>query len=110
MIKVSVYYPHSDGAAFDLEYYGSKHMPMVSGLLGEACKGASWDSGIGGGAPGQPPPFVAAAHLLFDSVEDFQTAFAPHAGQILGDIPNYTAIAPLMQVSEVTTVPAGSAG
>ena len=28
-------------------------------------------------------------HLLFDSVEAFQEAFAPHAQAIVGDIPNY---------------------
>lgn len=104
MIKVSVYYPYSDGAAFDLDYYVTKHVPMVRGLLGAACKGAEVDSGLAGGDPGQPPAFATIGHLLFDSVEEFQGAFAPHAGQILGDIPNYTAIAPVIQISDVTPV------
>jgi uncharacterized protein (TIGR02118 family) len=41
------------------------------------------------------------ANLLFDSVDDFQRAFAPHADSIMGDIPNYTDIQPLIQVNEV---------
>ncbi|HEY5718313.1 MAG TPA: hypothetical protein VIS52_07425 [Motiliproteus sp.] len=36
------------------------------------------------------PTYVAARHLFFESVEAFQSAFAPHAGVILGDIPNYS--------------------
>jgi uncharacterized protein (TIGR02118 family) len=41
------------------------------------------------------------AHLVFDSVDAFQSAFAPHADSIMGDIPNYTDIQPLIQVNEV---------
>ncbi|HEY2834626.1 MAG TPA: EthD family reductase [Sporichthyaceae bacterium] len=103
MIKVSVFYPHSDGAAFDMDYYQNKHIPMVAELTGDACKGTAIDSGLAGGAPGQPPTYVAVGHLLFDSVEAFQGAFGPHAAQIMGDIPNYTAIAPVIQISKVVS-------
>jgi len=34
-------------------------------------------------------------------VEAFQNAFAPHAAEILADIPNYTTIQPVIQFSEV---------
>jgi len=40
-------------------------------------------------------------HLYFDSVEAFQTAFGPHSETIMGDIPNYTDLQPIIQVSEV---------
>jgi len=40
-------------------------------------------------------------HLLFDSVEAFQAAFAPIAPALMGDIPNYTNIQPTIQISEV---------
>ncbi len=40
-------------------------------------------------------------HLYFDSVEEFQTAFTPHAAEIMADIPNYTNIQPVIQISEV---------
>ena len=101
MIKVSVYYPYSDGAAFDLDYYCTKHMPMVLDLVGDACKGMTVDSGLGGGAPGDPPTFAAIGHVLFDSVEAFQNSFGPHTGQIMGDIPNFTAIQPTIQISDI---------
>jgi uncharacterized protein (TIGR02118 family) len=41
------------------------------------------------------------ANLLFDSIDSFQTAFMPHAAEIMADIPNYTATEPVVQLSEV---------
>lgn len=101
MIKVSVMYPHRDGAKFDMDYYCTSHMPMVRDRLGAALKGMSVDAGLGGGAPGSPPTYAAIGHLLFDSADAFQAAFAPHADEILGDIANYTDIEPVIQVSDV---------
>ena len=40
-------------------------------------------------------------HIFADSVEAFQKAFGPHTSEIMGDIKNYTDIAPVMQISEV---------
>jgi uncharacterized protein (TIGR02118 family) len=34
-------------------------------------------------------------------VEAFQSAFGPHAEEIMADIPNYTDIQPTLQISEV---------
>ena len=101
MVRVGVFYPYSADAKFDMNYYVTKHMPMVRQKLGAACKGMSVEQGVGGGAPGAPPAFVAMGHLLFESAEAFQAAFAPHAATIMADIPNYTKIQPTIQVSEV---------
>ncbi len=101
MIKVSVLYPHKEGSSFDMNYYCKTHIPMVLNRLGAACKGVSVEQGLAGAAPGTPPAFVAMGHLLFESVDAFQAAFAPHAAAIMGDISNYTAIQPVIQISEV---------
>src|SRR5580658_5412162 len=101
MVKVSVFYPFSGGAKFDMAYFLEKHMPLVRQKLGLACKGVSVEQGLAGGAPGTAPTYTAMAHMLFDSAEAFQAAFAPHAPVLLGDIPNYTAIQPIIQISEV---------
>src|SRR5688572_13683231 len=101
MIKVSVLYPGGAGSTFDMDYYLNRHIPMVREKLGTACKNAAVEQGLGGAAPGSPPAFSAMGHLYFDSVEAFQTAFAPHAGEIMGDIPNYTNVQPTIQLSEV---------
>ena len=101
MIKVSVFYPNSPGARFDMAYYTSKHMPMVQQKV-TTCKGISAEGGVAGGTPGSKPTYIAAGHLLFDSVAAFQSGFGPHAEEIMADIPNYTNIQPIIQVSEIT--------
>ena len=101
MIKVSVLYPNRPGAKFDMKYYCEKHIPMVQQKLGSACKRVSVEHGIAGMPPGAPAAFVAMGHLYCDSAEAFQAAFAPHAQEIMGDIPNYTDIEPTIQISEV---------
>ncbi len=101
MIKVSVLYPKTDSSSFDMDYYCNSHMPMVQEKLGTALKNVAVEGGLGGGAPDSPPPYAAMGHLYFDSVEDFQSAFGPHAEAIMADIPNYTNVEPVIQVSDV---------
>jgi uncharacterized protein (TIGR02118 family) len=100
MIKVTVLYPNSPGATFDMAYYTSKHLPMVQKKV-PACKGVAAEQGLGGAEPGSKPTYIALGHLLFDSVEAFQTGFGPHAGEILADVPNYTNTRPVIQISEI---------
>jgi uncharacterized protein (TIGR02118 family) len=101
MIKVSALYPGGAGSRFNMDYFLNQHIPMVRTKLGPACKSAAVEQGLGGATPDSPPAFSAMAHLYFDSVEAFQAAFGPHAGAIMGDIPNYTNVQPTIQVSEV---------
>ncbi len=101
MIKVSVLYPKTDTTTFDMDYYCNSHMPMVKEKLGDACKEIAVEEGLGGGAPDSAPPYVAMGHLYFESVEDFQTSFSPHAEAIMADIPKYTNVEPILQVSQV---------
>lgn len=101
MIKVHIFYPKTATSRFDMDYYCTKHMPMVKAKLGAACTGFTVDAGLAGGAPGQPPAYAAVGALICTSVEAFQAAFAPHAKEILGDIPNYTDVQPTLQISEI---------
>lgn len=102
MIKVSVMYPNAPGARFDHDYYRSRHMPLVLDRIGASCKGHAIDRGIGGGGGGKAEaPYVAMCHLDFDSVEAFQTGFGPHMKEFMADTPNYTDIAPVIQISEI---------
>ena len=101
MIKVSVLYPYKEGVGFDMSYYLNSHIPMVRDKLGTTCKGAAVEQGLAGGVPGTRPAYIAMGHLLFDTVESFQAAFAQHAAIFMADIPNYTAIEPVIQISEV---------
>jgi len=101
MIKVSVLYPKTATSRFDIDYYCTKHMPMVKEKVGAALRSMAVDHGVAGGAPSSQPPYAAIGHLYFDSVEAFQSAFGPHAKAIMADIPNYTDVQPVVQISEV---------
>lgn len=103
MTKISIFYPNNTGVRFDFRYYVEKHMPLSIGLLGAhpGFKGVSVERGLAGPEPGAEPPFVAMCHFLFDSLEDFMGAFTLHGAQLQEDIPNYTDVQPLIQISEV---------
>ncbi|MEH6550546.1 MAG: EthD family reductase [Pseudomonadales bacterium] len=101
MIKVSVLYPSSEGSTFDIDYYVNSHMPLVAEKVGSAIKGVSVDEGLGGPEPGSAPAYMAMGHMLYESVEAFQTAFGPHMEEILADLPNFTNAQPTIQISEV---------
>jgi uncharacterized protein (TIGR02118 family) len=101
MIRVNVLYPNNSGASFDMNYYLSKHMPMVQQKLGAALKGMTVDQGLNGGMPGIEAAHRVITSLMFDSAEAFERAFLPAAAEIQGDIPRFTNIAPVIQVSEV---------
>jgi uncharacterized protein (TIGR02118 family) len=101
MIKVSVFYPNEEGNKFDMDYYLNSHIPMLQEKLGAALKGGAVEQGLSGVEPGSPATYVAMGHLLFDSVEAFQSAFGPHSEAIMSDIPNYTDVQPTIQISEV---------
>jgi uncharacterized protein (TIGR02118 family) len=102
MVKLSVLYANAPGCTFDMDYYLNTHMRIVREQLGPALKGVQVEQGLGGVPPGVPAPFLAAGHLLFDSLEAFQASFtATAAAAIQGDIPNYTNVPPILQMGEV---------
>ncbi|WP_259065206.1 EthD family reductase [Mucilaginibacter sp. X4EP1] len=101
MIKVTILYPNGEGKKFDMDYYTNKHFPLLKSLFGEALKATAIDKGIAGGAPGAPVPFVAIGYLYFDTIAAFQNGMAANGGKIRADIPNYTDIQPVIQISEV---------
>lgn len=101
MIKISVFYPNSASVRFDMNYYVSKHLPMVQKKIGPALKAVAAEQGISGGTPGAPAPYVAVGHLMFDSIDAFQAAFAPHSEAIMADVANYTNVQPIIQIAEV---------
>lgn len=103
MIKVSIFYPRKEGGQFDMHDYIEKHMPMAIDRLGAhpGFRGVSVEGALEDVLPGTSPIYVAMCHFLFDQVEDFVSAFTPHASLLQGDIPNYTNIEPVIQFSEV---------
>jgi uncharacterized protein (TIGR02118 family) len=101
MVIVSVMYPASAGATFDMDYYRTKHLPLVrtrwnaSGL-----RDLKIMSGVG--APGgKPATYSVIALLTFDSAADVDQAVAQHGAEIIGDIPNFSSVQPVIQVNDV---------
>lgn len=101
MIKLSVMYPYSPEARFDHAYYRERHMPMLKELMGEHCRYYTIDKGVSSVAPGSMPAFIAMCHVYSDSLESLMAGLAPHAAALAADIPNFTNVNPVRQVSEV---------
>jgi uncharacterized protein (TIGR02118 family) len=103
MVKVSILYPNKAGARFDFRYYVETHMPRSIELLSRHAgfKAISVERGVGSAEPGSEPAYTAMCHFTFTTVDAFIEAFAPHAAELQGDMPNYTDISPTIQFNEV---------
>jgi uncharacterized protein (TIGR02118 family) len=101
LIKVSVMYPYAEGKTFNMEYYETKHMPMVAGYLGANLIKYTIEKGVASGVPNQPLPYMAIGTFYVKNLGDYQAAIAPNRDAIRADFPNYTNVAPVIFVSEV---------
>lgn len=104
MIKVAIFYPNGEGKTFDMDYYSTKHMPMAASLFGDDLKAMSIDKGIANAAPDEPLQYVAIGYFFFDSMDASKKALGPNQEKLRADVPNYTNIQPVLQISEVQTV------
>jgi uncharacterized protein (TIGR02118 family) len=101
LIKVSVMYPFAEGKTFNMEYYESKHMPMVAAYLGTNLVKYTIEKGVASGIPNQPLPYVAIGTFYVKSLSEYQAAIGPNRDAIRADFVNYTNAAPIILVSEV---------
>jgi uncharacterized protein (TIGR02118 family) len=101
MIKVSILYANGEGKTFDMNYYTTTHMPLVARLLGDSLKALTIDKGISGRTPDTPVPYLAIGHLYFETISAYQNSMKQNVEKIRADIPNFTNIQPVIQVSEV---------
>ena len=101
LIKISIMYANATGNTFDMDYYASKHMPMLAETFGEAMMKYEIDSGISGRTADETAPYIAIGHLYFYRLSDYENLFGQHRKKILGDIPNYTNLTPSIQISRV---------
>jgi len=106
MIRVSIIYPQASNESdkpqvFDLDYYHTKHLPLVNELYSEF--GLShWqiDKGISLSSR-QPASFIAAGYLFFDSIDSVKQAFKNQSAAVMADIKNFTNIEPQISFSEI---------
>ena len=101
LIKVSIMYPFAEGKTFDMEYYETKHMPMVAGFLGSNLVKYTIEKGVASGIPNTPLPFMAIGSFYVKDLAAYQAAIGPNRAAIRSDFPNYTNISPVILVSEI---------
>ena len=101
MFKVSVMYPNEEGAKFNIDYYRTTHMELVKKNLKHfGLIKTEVDKGVSGGGD-QPAPYICIGNLYFYSQDGYDRGIA-EAGPILrGDIPNFTNVTPIRQISEI---------
>lgn len=101
MIRITVSYPATPGARFDHDYYRQQHRQLLLDRLSAlGLQRVEIDQCLADGTGGTPP-FVAAAHMFFTSLPEFQSAMAQHGAEIMGDIRHYTDIRPQVLISAV---------
>jgi len=104
MIRVTVLYPNESGKRFDHEYFTGAHASLVREQLGSrGLVRFEQDKGVSSADPNVPAPFIAAAHLIFNTVDEVHAAFREVGREMMGDIKNYTDISPQVQISEIVS-------
>ena len=100
MIVVSVMYPKTEQSTFDFDYYLHKHVPLAKARFAEC--GLMDVRLIRGSAmmDGAAPIYTLIGDMVFPSLQHMQDAMAKHGAEIIADIPNYTNVQPIFQISE----------
>jgi uncharacterized protein (TIGR02118 family) len=104
MIRVAVLYPNKPGATFDYEYYAEKHMKLVAdrlrptGLIRIEIDKCANNTPLGG-----TQPYITVGYLIFKSADNLKKAAGPMGGELHDDIPNFTNVQPIVQISEIIT-------
>ena len=102
MIRLTVSYRNEPDKKFDWDYFTGPHTELLHRELDHrGMVRVEIDKGISAADPSAPAPFIAAAHLIFNTVEDVHTAFIAAGRPVMGDVPNYTDISPTLQISEM---------
>ncbi len=101
MIKVAILYPNEEGKNFDMDYYEKSHMPMMAKILGKNLKFYEIDKGIAGRSANDKIPFIAVGYFYCYNHADYNAAIAASREAIMNDIPKYTNIQPIIQISEI---------
>lgn len=101
MIRVSIFYPYQPDARFDFAYYREKHTPLILARLGPfGVERVELDRGLRDGV-GVTPEYFAVAHLIARDLAQFDAGLKVHRAELVADVPNFTNLAPAIQVSEI---------
>jgi len=102
MMSVLVVYAGAPGARFDLDYYTSRHLPLVRRLLAPVgMRSLTYVNDSAAGAAGAPPLFRLVAELRFDDMDATNRALGAHGPETQADIPNFTDVTPIILIGEL---------
>lgn len=100
-IQITVLYPNTSDATFNMDYYLKSHMPMVAEEFGPYnFQGYSVLKLIGTPDPNTKPEYSMQATLQFKSIEDFRKALGDKAVKVLGDVPNFSNKEPMLMIGQ----------
>jgi uncharacterized protein (TIGR02118 family) len=101
MLCITALYPNDPGSRFDVDYYLTSHARRAQALLSpHGLEAIRTTIGIAG-LDGSPPPYWAVSEMHFTSRVAFDAAIAAEGSALFADVPNYTDITPILQVSEL---------
>ncbi|ADB38355.1 EthD family reductase [Spirosoma linguale] len=99
MFSFTVLYPNTEGSQFDLAYYLDTHIPLVKKLLTPM---GMVSVNMQEGLPGDTQPaFVMIIGMVFNTIDELNLAIATHIDEMVADVPKFTTIRPITQVSRV---------
>lgn len=104
LFKVAVLYPNGEGKTFDMDYYETRHMPMVAGFLGKNLKFYEVDKGLSGRSPGDKVPYLAVGYFYVKDTAAYNKAISENRNAVVSDFKNYTNFQPVVQISEVRKI------
>ena len=101
MIRVSALYPNAQGSRFDAQYYVERHEPFARDMLAPFGLGeirtviglCTLDDA--------PPAFWAISEMTFATRDQFDAAMNQCGERLFADLPNYTDVAPVLQISRL---------
>jgi len=102
MVTITILYPVKEGGRFDADYYVNTHIPMSIALFGGELKGVTVS--IGKKAADGSHNYEAICQMLFESEEAFMTRFNEISCDLVADMPAYTNIDIIFQVSDAAIV------
>lgn len=103
MIRISALYPNEAGSRFDIADYMTRHEPLAREMLSPfGLVEIRSTTGVAN-LDGTPPTFWAISELMFASRDQFDAAMAACGEKIFADIPNYTSVTPILQISTMAS-------
>jgi uncharacterized protein (TIGR02118 family) len=104
MVSVLVVYVGNPGTRFDLAYYTLRHLPLVRRLLEPmGMRSLTFVNDSTPDSTGASQAFRLVAELRFDDREATTRALGAHGAETQADIPNFTDVAPIVLIGELTS-------